>query len=739
MEPFFPELVIALVVTALLALGLFGGCFLGLTRLWPSASPVDLMLATPTLGMSLLCVSLPVLSYFSAIHRTGLAVISGMTLFVGGALWLTGPRPGETSRADVLLPPPLVATLLLGMGLWGATYYLLRGLLLPVETVSDAPIYHLYFAARWWQAGSLPLIPTPFGEEAASYFPANGELWLTWLWTAMDSDTLAKVGQWPFLWMGSLALFAIARRFTSPPAALVPAVLWASTFLSLYSSSLANVDLIFCSSYLTAVYFLLRSEAHQRTRNSHPQPPTTGTPYRSSNEFMPLLLAGLAAGIAIGTKSIGLVYVALLVPLFIWRIVRSKRIISNGVMVTVAILLPSAFWYARNTWLTGNPLYPLSIRWLGIELLPGWYDRSAMLQSGYHVDVTNGRYLLSRLSTVLDLRLAVLWPVAILAAVVSIRRTRFPAGLCLLGGILAAAYWFVIPYNTQERFLLPALALSLAPLAIVVERCKWLSWLALLLLAWHLLTPAWYLDEALMLKTDGVLTLPLHRSPLAQGSLWHAALLPASIAIGAFLMRRRFRGRVLLAGLMIVAGGAVSTWPLIRILRQQPILAHYPASDFGKRLFPAWQLLEEASTSDGQTVAYAGTNLPYYLLGSHLRHRVQYVNVAGEGEWLPHDFAFEREEQGLSSQAAIPWPGWPRATPDYDAWVRNLREQQVEFLFVARENQHARPDAAFVPPFPIEHYWAESHPETFQRIGPAASPNGTQPWAIVYRVHPPDH
>ena len=78
----------------------------------------------------------------------------------------------------------------------------MRSLLLAVKVVSDGPIYHLYFAARWWKAGRLFLVAAPFGENAATYFPANGDLWFTWLMASWGGDRLAKVGQAPFLASG---------------------------------------------------------------------------------------------------------------------------------------------------------------------------------------------------------------------------------------------------------------------------------------------------------------------------------------------------------------------------------------------------------------------------------------------------------------------------------------------------------------------------------------------------------
>ena len=91
------------------------------------------------------------------------------------------------------------AVVALGLVLWASASLAIPSLLGPVKVVSDGPIYHLYFAARWWKAGRLFLVASPFGENAATYFPAVGDLWFTWLLAAWGGDRLAKIGQAPFL------------------------------------------------------------------------------------------------------------------------------------------------------------------------------------------------------------------------------------------------------------------------------------------------------------------------------------------------------------------------------------------------------------------------------------------------------------------------------------------------------------------------------------------------------------
>ena len=96
------------------------------------------------------------------------------------------------------------ARLALGLSLSAFTLLLIPSLMGPVKVVSDGPIYHLYFAVQWWKAGALKLVPVPFGESAATYFPANGDFWFTWLIVGWGGDRLARIGQVPFLILAAL-------------------------------------------------------------------------------------------------------------------------------------------------------------------------------------------------------------------------------------------------------------------------------------------------------------------------------------------------------------------------------------------------------------------------------------------------------------------------------------------------------------------------------------------------------
>ena len=147
----------------------------------------------------------------------------------------------------------------------------------------------------------------------------------------------------------------------------------------------------------------------------------------------------------------------------------------------------------RNALLTGNPLYPLEVRVLGHMLDPGWYGPDAMRLSPYYMPFGDWRALV-------DTLLAVARPTAcaVLGACrgggsgvgrrTEIRRAEADGrgsghatamrGWAAAFGVLAilnvVLYWVFIPYRSQQRFMLQALGLAAVPLALLLDRRRWL-------------------------------------------------------------------------------------------------------------------------------------------------------------------------------------------------------------------------------------------------------------------------
>jgi hypothetical protein len=130
-------------------------------------------------------------------------------------------------------------------------------------------------------------------------------------------------------------------------------------------------------------------------------------------------------------------------------------------------------------------------------------------------------------------------------------------------------------------------------------------------------------------------------------------------------------------------------------------------------------------------VAYAGTNIPYYLMARGLRNEVRYINIDRHRDWLLHDYHRAALARGHGHWANAR-PGWDRMQPDFQAWLDNLDAEGIELLVVTRANPgEGAHNVADVDNFPIERGWADSHPERFEIL---YGRQENDPWFRLYRV-----
>ncbi len=642
------------------------------------------------------------------------------------------------------------ATIAIGLILSVAFLFGVPSLFSAVKVVSDGPIYHLYFAARWWKAGGLILVAAPFGENAATYFPANGDLWFTWLMTVWGGDALARVGQAPFLLVAGATAFATARLLGAGRTSSIVATCWflSSTPLLLFSFE-PNVDTIFIAGYLLAVYFFLR----YAIANGGPDA---------------LAMGALAAGIALGTKPTAIVFVPPMLLLVIVGLLagegsRRDRV-ARAAIVAILPVATGGYWFLRDLWLTGNPLYPLDLRVMGQTIFSGWYGREAMRWSAYYLPIGRLSALGDTVLAILDPRMSLIWLAAILGGwAVANPRTRSVRGWITLLAMGAVAnillYWLAIPYRTQQRFMLHGIGLAVVPLAAMLDRSQWLRVLSTILLVVHLTTPQgwpigdrdseipWDLDPIIPNAVSSLLVpFPGMKSAGGAGnpatvpmvrSLILALIVTMILAVRAWqgswsgrkIGDRSRRGR-LAAALAITALAMGIGWAEVGGRALDPRFRFYPPfRDF----YAGWQALDHASGARGVRVAYAGTNIPYYLLGQRLRNEVRYVNVDSHRDWLLHDYHREARVQGAGL-----WPnsrpGWDRIHPDYTAWLANLDAERIQLLVVTRANPDEGPhNVADAEGFPIERRWADEHADRFHPLYGRAE---RDPWFRLYRVVP---
>jgi hypothetical protein len=365
--------------------------------------------------------------------------------------------------------------------------------------------------------------------------------------------------------------------------------------------------------------------------------------------------------------------------------------------------------------------------------------------SEYYLPLGDWRALCDILLLILDPRLAPVWIGSLIACCVMsgprAGKRCGPIGIFVLMAVMnVVLYWVFIPYRTQQRFMLQALGLAVVPLAVTLDQAQWLRRLAAFLLIIHLLTPQNWPFPANQIPWDftpmipsGV-PAPLFPDANSAKSVLSLGLVVA-IELGAVAMvwagsrtagqtkRLRPLASTIATLMVLLLLGYLEVWTTVT----DPRLEFYPSfPDF----FIGWQNLEARSGPAGSRVAYAGTDIPYYLLGKGLRNEVRYVNIDWHRDWLMHDYHREAEARGEGN-----WPnsrpGWDRIRPDYFAWLENLEAEGIGFLVVTRqdpaEGMHNISDPEN---FPIERRWADLHPDRFEPIYGVAEKD---PWFRLYR------
>jgi hypothetical protein len=292
-------------------------------------------------------------------------------------------------------------------------------------------------------------------------------------------------------------------------------------------------------------------------------------------------------------------------------------------------------------------------------------------------------------------------------------------------------FWLVNPYQTQDRFLFAAFGLLAAPVALQFERLPWLGAPFVALFAWHLVAGTPMLVDWIQAATSynfrEYLWPPLLPPPLQVIAASWSATISNRIILGRLILG----AAALMAGVLLALSSRVNhnrrwctTIALALIAAGISIRAYcaWIPSNLARFRFiplapqigytPGWLVVESLSDQP-KRVAYAGTNLPFYLLGSRLQNRVQYVNINRHTAFRMHDY-HRLYDRPLSDS---PTPDWDRREADEVAWLGNLREQRIDLLFVGFVNRiggmHNVHDQ---DGFPLERTWADRNPAIFQPI-----------------------
>lgn len=340
------------------ALGL-GGYWL---RRWivPEFTGALARLADSTLAIALLIVCLQILGSLSLLYFGWIVVVCvGAGL---GAAWLGRAKAAGLGR-EVAAPRVETAALLIAIGVasWTVAEWTF-----PTQSSldfgmfgGDTTWYHMPFSAFMAQEHStVPLHFTDPLRLAAWYYPASTELLNAATILLFKSDWLAPLQNLIWLPIAMLAAWCIGRPYKVGPATLVAAsIVLASGVMIETQPGEARNDIMGLAFLLAFAAFLING--HQR------RAPVAGAvedaPERGAAllDKGPLVMAGIAAGLAASVKFTFLVPVAAISIGVVLFSGKGRRWTTAWVM-GLPMLVVGGYWYLRAAIKTGGNPIPIT-------------------------------------------------------------------------------------------------------------------------------------------------------------------------------------------------------------------------------------------------------------------------------------------------------------------------------------------------------------------------------------------
>ena len=249
----------------------------------------------------------------------------------------------------------------------------------------DALWYHLPIVGYIMQNGAIQEIANnSFIEQFINIFPKNIELLFLWNIIFLKSDILTDLTQMVFALMGVLTVCSLAIKLkVKEKNAIYSGLLFFFTPIMILQSTTNYVDIAISVLFIVALNFLV-SDGVITSEDSE---------LRITNEKRRkifLLFGGLAAGMLLGAKGSGPLFIVILSSLVIIQKIRKHIVYTRNqgvckeykmldsvksylIFFTVPTLLMGGYWYMKNWVLYNNPVYPMEVSIFGKIFFKGLY------------------------------------------------------------------------------------------------------------------------------------------------------------------------------------------------------------------------------------------------------------------------------------------------------------------------------------------------------------------------------
>jgi hypothetical protein len=644
-------------------------------RFLPGWSGASARLADVVLGLSLLVVVLELVGVVG-LYRPGWVLLAA--LLVGGGIGFALRPAGQGAP----LPAPAIAPYALAVAV-AAAFLVAAHWAMPTQTGLDIGMYlpnttwhNAPFAARFvqdHQVGAIHFIDTL--NLTVWFYPQNSELLHSAGVLFLGNDFLSPLINIGWMSLCLLAAWAFARPYGGGPiAVLAMTLVVGANMLLLYQPGDAKNDIAGLFFLLASAAVLVNAEAQRRAAADSAHTLHSGGPPlepRLSNGA--LIVAGLAAGLALGTK-LNLLAPFAFLTLGVIAVSAGYRARATVVWVLSA-LVTGGFWFARNLIHAGNPL-----PWIKAGPLPGPDQLDINIREphtvAHYLLPPDGGVIRHDLVPGLHDSFGDLWPLVLLVVIggfiLAMFRGRTPmirmlGIVALLSGI---AYLFTpltaagpegdpTAFTTNLRYASPAIGLGAMLLGVDAGLLKprFQSWLlgALVVLLLVQAVPVWDLGPEW--ERDFLLG--------AIGLSFFLIVVPVGLAL---LGQRGWDPWTIGAGTVVALALIVAIgWPNSDDYVKNRYQASTAPKDFPVGMKAALAWFNRANPHDSRIAVVGGRPgfKQYVFYGDDLSNHVQYVaRHAPHGAYLP--IASEAAQKGQDPRAATECREWLEALDDGD-------------------------------------------------------------------------